>query len=81
MECTTSPQPLVPLHRQQLAQVSIELRKRTGIGAEEREMAVDGFDRAELGVGNESPLGLAIGRWEEHITRHRHDERLRFNAL
>src|SRR5689334_10409514 len=48
-------------HRQQVAEVPVDLADRVGIGAEEREMPVDGPDRPELGIGNEAPLGLAVG--------------------
>ena len=39
----------------------VELTERVWIGAEQRQMPVDGLDRPELGIGNEPPLGLAIG--------------------
>ena len=43
-------------------------------------MPINGLDRPELGTGNETPFGLAIGRREEHIRGHRHDESLGFDA-
>src|SRR6202035_3149689 len=66
--------------REQLAQVLVELTNRTGISTEKRKMAIDGLDRPELGIGNQPPLGLAIGRREEHVRRHWHDKGLGFNA-
>ena len=42
-------------------------------------MPIDGLDRPELRIGNEPPLGLAVGRREKHIRRHRHDKRLGFD--
>ena len=43
-------------------------------------MPVDSLERPELGIGNEPPLRLAIGRREEHVRRHRHYESLGFNS-
>jgi hypothetical protein len=51
--------------RKQLASMLVELTDRVGIGAEEREVPIDGLDRPELGIGNEPPLGLAISRRED----------------
>jgi hypothetical protein len=42
--------------------VRIDLADRIRIGAEQREMSVNGLDRPELGVGDEPPFGLAICR-------------------
>jgi hypothetical protein len=66
--------------REQLAQVLVELTNRAGISTEKRKMAIDGLDRPELGIGNQPPLGLAIGRREEHVRRHWHDKGPGFNA-
>jgi hypothetical protein len=38
--------------REQLAQVLVDLTDSIGIGTEKRKMAIDGLDRAELGIGN-----------------------------
>src|SRR5215471_12459550 len=65
----------------QLTDVLIELIDRTGIGAKECEMPIDSLDRSELGVGNNLPLRLAIGRWKEHVRRHGHDKDLGFNPV
>ena len=66
--------------REQLAQVLVELTNRTRISAEKRKMAIDGLDRPKLGIGNQPPLGLAIGRREEHVRRHWHDKGPGLNA-
>jgi hypothetical protein len=66
--------------REQLAQVLVELANCRGISTEERKMAIDGLDRPEFGIRNRPPLGLAIGRREEHIRRHRHDKGLGLDA-
>src|SRR6476659_3073791 len=66
--------------REQLAQMLIELAERIGIRAEQRQMAVDRVDWPELSIGNQSPFGLAIGGWEKHVRRHRHDVGLGFDA-
>src|SRR5207342_3549571 len=66
--------------RKQRLEVLVELTDRISIGAEQREVPVDGLDRPELGIGNEPPLGLTISRREEHVRRHRHDEGLGFDA-
>jgi class 3 adenylate cyclase len=65
---------------EQLAQVLVELTNRTRISTEKRKMAIDGLDRPELGIGNQTPLGLAIRRREEHVRRHWHDKGLGFNT-
>ena len=78
--------PLPNFHRElnfcgeQFAQVLIELANCSGISTEKRKMAIDGLDRPELGIGNQPPLCLAIGRREEHIRRHWHDKGLGLNA-
>jgi hypothetical protein len=59
---------------EQLAQVLVELTNRAGISTEKRKMAIDDLDQPELGIGNQPPLGLAIGRREEHVRRHWHDK-------
>lgn len=52
----------------------VDLRDRVGVGTEQRQVAVDCFNRAELGVWNKAPFGLAVGGREEHVRRHRDDE-------
>src|SRR5262245_14124530 len=65
---------------EQLLQVLVELADRAGISAEEHEVPIDRVKGPELGVGNQPPLGLTIGRGEEHIRRHRHDKGLGLDA-
>ena len=52
--------PASKFSRKQLARVSAELTDRVEIGAEQREVRIDGLDRPKLGIGNEPPLGLAV---------------------
>jgi len=55
------------LRRKQLTQVLIDLADRIRVGAEQREMSINGLDRPELRVGDEAPFGLAIRRREKHV--------------
>ena len=55
-------QDFLPRCRQQLSDVLVELIDCTRVGAEKREVTVDGLDRPELRIGDEPPFGLAIRR-------------------